>query len=296
VKRLLPAAIAVAVLLAMAACTFYPKGVDGSLTNHWARLSTPRQIVPHAGSCYSSNNADMQAVPAVPCTASHLVEFFKVGSFTGSVAAASSPPKVGSTPYLDAYGQCDSAATAFLGKDWHEGLLLVDVEVPDLDGWQGGARWYACAVTATSDLIGADQQFWTGSLQHVLSTSGKLSVTCVDWTNHGNDFVGAHVASCSKPHSGELAGVYTVPMTTYPTTKQWHTLGNLGCEPIVAKFLGFTDGIDHNASVGYSWTYVTKQQWDAGNRTTRCFASAFTHDHKMTGSVRGIGSRTPKGL
>jgi hypothetical protein len=294
VKRAITAVIAMIGVLAIAGCTFYPKGVDGNLTNNWGKLPAPRQVVPHAGACYSTPDVALDEVPVLPCSASHLIEFFKVGTFTGDVADKPIPPFVGSGSYLDEYDVCDRAATAFLGKDWHDGLLALSLEVPDPLGWKGGARWYACALSATSDLDGSDPVFRTGSLQHALSTSGSLTITCVDWTNHGNDFVGAHTGSCSKSHSGELAGIFTVPASKYPTTAQWHTYGDEGCEPVVAKFLGFTDGVDHNASIGYSWTYVSKDQWVTGDRTARCYASAYAHNRKMIGSVKGIRSRAPK--
>ncbi|HEY1488414.1 MAG TPA: septum formation family protein, partial [Micromonosporaceae bacterium] len=289
------AVIAAASVLALAACSTLPKGVDGDLVDNWATMATPTQVLPKVGDCYSLEVGNMQANNVEPCSSSHLVEIFFVGVFTDAAAAAKTPPKDGLTALAGAYGICQAPAKKFLGEDWHDGLLTVGVIAPDADGWTGGARWFACSVSVAEGLDNSDATYSAGSLKGVLTKPGKLKLSCVNWTNGKASFSNEKVGSCAKPHSAEFAGLYRVPGAAYPSTKRYEQVGGAGCQTVVAHYLGFSDGVDRNSTVGWAWAYNTKAEWNDGDHTLRCYASAYTHDRKFTGTVKGIGRRNAKG-
>jgi hypothetical protein len=280
-------------LLLLAGCTSLPNGVDGHLTNGWATMTTPTQVTPKVGACYQDQTGNMQTNTPVSCTDDHLVEVFFVGELTST--SATTPPKAGSSAMVQAYNLCQKPAASYLGADWHNGQLELAVMKPDTDGWKGGARWFACAVGVTEYLDEPTLTSTTTPLHHILTKANPIKVSCINWTNGSSSFSNEKVGSCSKPHSAELAGLYKMPGTSYPTTKQWSNVGGDGCQSVVAHYLGFSNGVDRNPTVGWAWVYNTKTEWAAGNHTVRCYASAFTHDHKFTGSVKGIGSRSAKG-
>jgi hypothetical protein len=287
--------VAIAGLLLIAGCSTLPDGVDGHLTNDWATMTAPTQVMPKVGGCYQDQTPDMQSNPSGSCTASHSIEVFFVGEFSDAAASASAPPKAGSSALVGAYNLCQKPASSYLGSDWHDGQLEMVVVKPDADGWTGGARWFACAVGVTDYLDDDSVTYTSMSLQHILTKANSTKLACVSWTNSKSSFSDEHVSSCSKPHSGEFAGLFKMPGTSFPTAKQWNNIGSDGCQAVVAHYLGFSNGVDRNPTVGWASVYNSKSEWTEGDHTIRCYAAAYTHDRKFTGTVKGIGSRSAKG-
>ena len=50
-----------------------------------------------------------------------------------------------------------------------------------------------------------------------------------------------------------------------------------------------------NVALGEYWFGMDEHQWNIGDRSLRCFAAVHTKSGEFVGSLKGIGSRTPKG-
>jgi hypothetical protein len=294
--RRLAAAIAVTSVLALAACSTLPAGVDGDLTNGWSSMPAATGTLPTLGGCYDGTDQDMMESVPFPCSTPHSEQVVKIGTFTGDDAGLAKSPAAGSTAIRDAFAECGPAANAYLGGDFHGGLVAVSVLVPDQKAWGGGARWFACEVDrveAVDDLVPVET---SGSLQGVLAKPGPLRLSCVAWNVHGDALSDFRTSSCAKAHGGEYAGAFHVtPEMAVPSATKFNSLAASGCEGVVAKFLGLSGSRDNNRSVSWAWTYTTKTAWLDGDQTIRCYAAAVTRDNKFVGSVKGIGLRTAKG-
>jgi hypothetical protein len=292
--RRIAVVIAATSVLALAACATLPAGLDGNLTNNWSPMPTPTAAPLVAGDCYNGLSSDTQQDIPVSCTSSHEVQLIAVGTFTGTDAAATTAPASGSTAIRDAYRDCDTAAAAYLGADFNDGLLQLSVVVPDQPAWSGKARWYACdlaEIDTLSDYVDIpSERSFKGALRH----AGPLKLSCETWTNHKtyieDDFTSA---SCAKPHTGEFAGVFDASSALDPESKTFPNVAEDACEGVVDKFLG-PGGAD-NLTVGWTWADVDEDNWSDGDHYIRCFAVAYTHDDRFIGSVKGIGRRTAKG-
>jgi hypothetical protein len=64
---------------------------------------------------------------------------------------------------------------------------------------------------------------------------------------------------------------------------------------VVARYLGFANAaLWDNDKIG-TWTLgFDEERWNLGDRSTRCFAYAFTDSKVLIGSVRGIRTGTPR--
>ena len=133
--------------LALSACSL-PAGVDGNLVNNWAAAPAPVRDLPVVGDCYDDDGANM--------IDNHAGELHVAARRSTSPTSARSPvptparvtpPAPGSPEQRAAYAKCQAPTATFLGADWHSGLLLLTVSLPDADGWTGGARWFRCDVS-----------------------------------------------------------------------------------------------------------------------------------------------------
>jgi Septum formation len=70
-----------------------------------------------------------------------------------------------------------------------------------------------------------------------------------------------------------------------------------GCEDVVAPYLGLPGGKVTNRVLGWSFSLLTQNEWQRGDRTVRCFAVGFkgasSNGVRFTGSVKDIGNRAP---
>lgn len=285
--------------LALAGCGGLPPGVDGNLTDDWSAMPQPKVAVPVAGVCYQQHYVAIWIgdFPTVDCAASHGTETAFVGTLTGADAQRTVPPTADSPALPGLYAQCQKGASDYLGGDWHSALVWVGLVLPSTEAWKGGARWFRC------DLIHYADPFETslidhGSLKGDLSGARSAAYGCLTATSDKDRVViSAKPVDCAAPHQAEYAGLYTAPDVPYPSdrTTQINMLER-GCQGVVASFLGFQNVSQWNTStVGWWPEGLSEDRWKLGDRTTQCFAYAYTRSGAIVGSVKGIRNQTPKG-
>lgn len=298
-RRVIAAAAALCATLALSGCAGLPAGTDGNLTNDWPAMAQAKLTIPAAGTCYQSqyNRVGYGDVGVVDCALTHYVETAYVGEFTGADAARSTPPAADSPALPATYAQCQKGANDYLGGDWHNGLLWLGLVVPSDNAWRGGARWFRCDLVHYSDPFD-ETIVSTGVVKGDLAGPRTTAYTCLT-TTEGTDqtILTATPADCASPHQAEFAGLYTAPDVPYPSDDAARKkMGENGCENVVATFLGYASPSQwRNQAVGLWWHGFSEGQWKLGDRTTECFAYAFTKSHQLIGSVKGIRDQTPRG-
>jgi Septum formation len=297
VRRCL-AAVAIGCVLTLVACSSSASTDRALAGNRNPVVSPPRlEVQPVVGDCYTVLVPDVSASERVPCSEHHLVEVAHIGTFVGNAAALAGPPIANTPAMRDAYTECARPTAAYLGGDWHEALMELELIVPDGDDWHNGARWFRCQLFGMpsldyTQLAGADESF-----RGVLAKPSALSVRCITWLGGPEFGKSFEPVPCASPHRGEYAGSYTAPPGPWPATvERERALAAHGCEAIVARFVGFPSWRQFdNPAIGYYQLGFQQPQWDMGDRSVRCYASAYTKDGRFVGSVKGIKSRPPKG-
>lgn len=289
-------AVAVLAAVALAGCG-KPAGVDGDLVNGWPQFPDAKTPVPVAGSCYTEEYSATWYgdFDPVSCATTHVTESAYVGTFTDADASRATPPTAGSNARKTAYKTCVSKANDYLGGDWHTAYAWLGMVLPSPAAWTGGARWFRCDLMKTDDaeyhVVNSDS-----SLKDGLLGEKPLAITCINTTEDSKGNVqGESAASCASPHTAELAGVSEGADTAWPGDTAIQDKADTACQAVVAKYLGFTDGRDQNPVVGWLFFWPRQEQWDSGDHTFTCFAYAFTKSGKMTGSVKGLRTKAPKG-
>jgi hypothetical protein len=251
-------------------------------------MAAPVQGHLKVGDCVGTAFTDLIQYPAVKCSDQHYGEVVFLGRFPD----AGKPPTAGSSATKNAYEICQAPTTKFLGGDWHDGLLELSILEPDALGWTGGARWFACVISGSTSVDNALPSYYdTGSLKGALHGSGPVRLRCVDWHFSADALTDWSVAPCSSRHGGEFAGTFSLSGSTYPGDR----IAQDACEVVVGHYVGFSDGINRNRAVGSVIVRNLSSDWKLGDHTMRCYAVAYTHDHKFVGSVKGIGTRPVKG-
>jgi hypothetical protein len=233
----------------------------------------------------------------VDCSASHQVETAYIGTFAGADAQRSTVPDSTGPAIPGAYAQCQKGVSDYLGGDWHTGYVWLGLVLPSGGAWRGGARWFLCDLVHYSDPFGTSV-VEHGSLRGDLAGARTAAYGCVSTTEDKDGQVQtAAPADCASPHAAEFAGTFAAPDVPFPADKATRDkmLEN-GCGPVVATFLGYQSVSQwRNQAVGW-WTLGwDEDQWKLGDRTTQCFAYAYTKSGKFVGSVKGIRDQTPKG-
>jgi Septum formation len=315
--RRLGALAAVVLALALAACSSpRPAGTDGDLVDGWPAMGdahlAPAQ---EAGTC--RHYVGTQILPtkffvaersddrvARDCAVAddgttnttHDTETAYAGTFTGADAEAATPPADGSAGRKAVYGMCQNKVSEYLGGDWHAASVWILLVLPSDAAWHGGARWFRCDVGHVQNPI-TTVMIMRGSVHNGLSGSGPLAITCLT-TQEGADRAVEHAAAigCDQPHAAEYAGYWTAPEHAWLATQEGRdNLALLGCAEVVAHYLGLPNSSAWtNQSIGYLATGFDQERWAMGDRTTRCFAYAYTKSKVIIGSVKGIKNGTPK--
>jgi hypothetical protein len=112
----------------------------------------------------------------------------------------------------------------------------------------------------------------------VYDTDGK---TWLDYTS----------TPCTSAHNMEYVGTYTSADRPFPSTSdERKTAMRPGCEALGAKYLGLTAAqLTSHQQVGIGFWTVDEENWNRGNRSSRCYAMLF--DKKtVTRSLKGIGT------
>jgi Septum formation len=300
-RRLLAALTALAATVALAGCAGLPAGVDGNLTDNWPAMPEAKVSVPQAGACYQTQSTGFSAGEdsTMACTGTHASETVFVGTFTGADADRSMPPTAGGPAVAAVFADCRKNATAYLGDDFAMGPLDLTVVLPVVAAWKGGARWYRCDVVRYSNVwhgsVGGQ-----GSVKDGLRGDRPLALTCYTVTDDKESITDEEPIACTQPHNGELAGLFTAPDVPWPAdTQARKNIADKGCEGVVAAFLGLSGGRVTNPALGWGWDGFSQKRWELGNRTIRCLVLGFkggsVNGVRFTGSVKGIGTRAPKG-
>jgi hypothetical protein len=293
-RRWFGLAVAAGAALALVGCS-KPAGVDGNLTNGWPALAKAVTPDPPLGACYDKEYSATWYGPfeSVPCEQNHQSETAYVGKFTGADASRESPPNSDSPARKAAYVDCVKQVNDYIGGDWHAAYVWLGLVLPSPAAWTGGARWYRCDLLKTNDVEHSTVSS-TGSLKDGMRGPRWLAITCINTVESNGQVQTESPADCAQPHNGELAGVAAGRDAPWPGDSAAQRQADTACEAVVAHYLGFSGNHDLNRSVGWLFFWPRQTQWDAGDRTFSCYAYAFTKSKKIIGSVKGIGSKTPK--
>ncbi len=304
-RRAVAASIALGAVVALAGCAGRPPGTDGDLTNGWPIMPQAKVPVPVAEVCYPGQYVApgrivrvwSEDVTTVDCATSHYSETAFVGTLTGADAQRAAVPETDEPAMPAVYDQCGRAASAYLGGDPHTALVRIEVELPTNGAWRGGARGFRCDLVHLSDPFGS---YWVShdSLKGDLTEARVSALACMDTTeNPDHQIETTRVSTCGSPHAAEFAGPLTAPNVPVPAGKAGRDkMLKDGCMPVVAAFLGYQSVSQwHNQAVGWWSPGWDEDEWNRGDRTTQCFAYAFTESGKFVGSVKGIRDQTPKG-
>jgi Septum formation len=270
-----------------------PAGVDAVLTDDWLPMGAPSGFTPAAGTCHAASFTDVgfrAAYEVVDCATRHRTETAHVGTFTGPVAAASTPPAKGSPGAKDAYRQCDTKAAEYVGADWRTARLWLGVVQPSPAAWSGGAKWFRCDLIEVSSVEDdGDVVPRVGSLRDTLKRpSSPLKLACyaveVD-ANGGIDTMPP--ASCTKPHNAEFVGLWTTGEVPYPRTgADWEKFHD-GCRAIIADYVGVPNDKDLEFRTGVVSLPGGEDVWQDGDRGVRCYL--WLDGAKLKSTLKGRG-------
>lgn len=275
----------VVVLLLFAAGCGKPAGTDGSLVDDWPAPAEPTVFTPAAGVCLpEARFTGIATYTPLDCSSPHEVEVVHVGQFAGTDVTRSQPPARGSTGLQTAFAACDKATKEYVGGDWRGARLYVEVSVPNLQAWQGGARWYRCDVNETLSLDSYFFQKRTSSVRDLLKTDSNLLHRCFNPALIDGDLERMEKVDCDKPHRAEYAGVWTAPDTPYADFTKNSARTHQGCRGVIAAFTKVPNDNQFKYRIGT--IIYNPTDWTGGDRGVRCF---LWDDKDMKRSMKGAG-------
>jgi hypothetical protein len=285
----------VVVGLLLAAGCGVPAGTDGSLVDDWPALPEPKIFVPAAGVCLPGvaagglgGGTGLGSYRPLDCGHLYMGESVHVGQFTGNDASRDRPPSLGDVGWRVAFTGCDRAIKEYVSGEWRGARLGMSIGVPNLQAWQGGARWYRCDVAETISLDTDAFQKRTGSLRGVLKGGSELAHGCFNPVMVKDDLEGMKPVDCGKAHRAEYAGVWTAPDIPYEDFVKNSARTHRGCLGVVAKFTKVPNDSMLQYRIG---TIFYEPDWNVGDRGVRCFI--WSDDKDLKRSMRGAG---PKAL
>ncbi|WP_344615862.1 septum formation family protein [Dactylosporangium salmoneum] len=288
-----------ALVLGTTACQAPPAGTDGDLTDDWRPLAAPTFEVPDVGQCLKSEprspfESHFYRATPIACDAQHALEVVLVGTVEGPAAAAAAPPEPGSAGYQAAYAACGDAADDYVGGDWHDGLLGIDVQLPTKTPWGGGQRTYVCTVYGSATGSGM-MALRKGSLKGALAGAAPSALHCLEViAEERSDGFYQHMSAmnpidCAQPHGAEYTGSVVVPGTTLPADDKLHTMMADACRAKEAAFLGLTQSqLKSRSDVQVAWYNMSQNHWQSGDHHERCFVTV-PYKHPVHASLKGLG-------
>jgi hypothetical protein len=285
--KCIAATLVVVVALAVGGCG-RPAGVDGNLTDDWTGFAAAKLPVPAQHACYPTAWTAKRPA-AIDCGLPHNVETVKVGTLAGEDASKDRPPAGGSPAQQAAYADCSQAARDFVGGDWRDGRLGLDVVFPTATQWDAEGRWYLCDLVEFKDLDSFDVASRTGSVQGSLAGARPLALTCFTVTTKADDIDAMTATDCGAAHNAEYAGIWDAPPGPYPADAAAREKAQLdGCRRIVATYTGIPDDAQFRYRVGQITYGFAKADWDLGNRGSRCYL--WMSEKTFTRSLKGAGT------
>ncbi|MEV4508487.1 septum formation family protein [Dactylosporangium sp. NPDC049525] len=297
------AAVLIGMLLAVSGCGLRAAGTDGNLVDDWTPLGAPKFDLPSVGTCLSSPSKTpfdpvFGRADPIECDRGHTLEVVLIGTVEGNAAQATEPPAPGSEAFQAAYTACGAAVKDYVGGEWHDGMLGVNVQLPTRTPWTGGLRSYVCSTFALSSAYGV-MSFSTGSLKGAMAGDAPKAMRCMEvngtkasdgWWDKLNALT---PIDCAQPHEGEFAGTVEVGTAggAMPAADVLRKSTLDRCWTLGAKFVGLTESqFDARTEFGVSWDGIDKFQWDAGDHHVRCFV--LTGPGKKTrGTIKGLGKK-----
>lgn len=284
-RRVAGVVLVTAALLATSACGGQlPAGADGDLTNQWPALPAAQSWRPEEAKCADGfrDVSYRSSYKPVECDQSHTYETVAVADFTGEAASRTTVPSEGSPDMRAAWADCDKRVNDFLGGDWRTGALWFGVSVPSPAGWDGGARWYRCELTALDGQYG-DPVSRTASLKGEFAKASTLKFGCYQY---GSSLV---PTACNKSHNAEFVGVWNAGGTAFSSLSGMKTRIAKECRTLVAKFVKVPNDSNISYRTGVVWNWPSKSDWEAGDHGVRCHL--WLDKKKLTKSLRNGGTK-----
>ena len=284
------ASIAVALIATLGGCA--ATAGDRNIVDDWSVMPSAAPAVPPSGVCYedsatNANQVDVTLTKPVPCTQSHVSETFHVGQFPAEVTVL---PALGKPELARAFEECVAKAKEFLGSDWFNGRLYLDIIVPLSRQWDGGARWFRCELIEIKSMYIDTVVKRDNSLSGTLRGDAPLALRCGNVVGKKPDTGWDDMTpiDCAQPHDAEYAGSFKADSATEPTQAEWNKIYDQ-CWDVLATYLGGTRG---KLQVGYLVWSSVREDWQKGDHWVRCYA--WGDDRRLVGSVKGIGNATPR--
>jgi hypothetical protein len=281
-----------AVLLAACGGGGPPAGVDGDLTDEWGGLAGPEPFVPAAQACHPdafTASAPLTAYQPVGCDQPHLVETVHVGRFGEQASKLDAPPTPDSSAQRRAYSECEKQVKEYLGADFRQGRLWLGVATPSEQGWEGGARWFRCDLMEVESVYGAPVPRQE-SLSGKLAEDRKLRLGCYSVSVEDGSVRKMSPVSCDKSHDAEFVGLWRAPDGRYPDPAADDAEAGVyeGCRERVAQFVSVPVDGDLVYRTGTIADWMSRQDWDAGDRAFRCYL--WLPDRDLTRSLFDAGT------
>ncbi|MEU5938670.1 septum formation family protein [Micromonospora sp. NPDC047548] len=285
------AATAALIMVALTGCGT-PAGTDGDLSDDWRPIPAAQQFSPQAGECHviAEATAYLTSYAPVDCAKTHLVETFHVGTFTGDLAARPIPPKVESAAMRVAFADCDARAQKFVGGDWRNARLSVQVAPTSPAGWTGGSRWYRCDIFELDEVDGANGDSdraiqRAGTLRDTVRSRSPLTYGCMNEDEWGR----LRPAGCTVAHQFEYAGIWTAPDRSYQVAGRDEQTIHAGCRMVVARYAKVPVDGNLRYRTGTAYRLPSRELWARGDRGVRCYF--WSSGRKLTRSIAGGGPK-----
>lgn len=285
-------AVGGATALLLTACG-NPAGVDGDLADDWSTVAEPKPFTPPAEVCHAGDFAEtayLSSFEPVECDITHKVETVHVGTFTGDAAGRTAPPAKDSTEIRAGYAECDTKTKEYVGSDWRNGRLRLDVALPSPQAWTGGSRWFRCDVTEVANVEdNGETASRTGSVREALKAASPLLLGCYSVKLAKDSSIDTMPAvDCKKGHNSEFAGVWNAPDGAYPATSSaWEKFHN-ECRKVIAKFAAVPADGNLKYRTGVVSLPGSEAEWKAGNRGVRCYL--WLSERNANRSMKGAGT------
>ncbi|MFY1617327.1 septum formation family protein [Micromonospora sp. WMMD736] len=286
------AALTAAILTMTLAGCGTPAGTDGDLADDWQPMAAAQQFVPKADECHLIDEATsyLSSYSPVDCAKTHKVETFHVGTFTGALATRTAPPKTESATMRSTFADCDKRAKQFVGGDWRDARLSVQVAPPSPAAWSGGARWYRCDIFELDEVNGPNGESDAaiqrgGSLRNALATRSPLHYGCMNEDKWNM----LRPVACTAGHQFEYAGTWMAPDRSWDDATRDEDSIHAACRKVIARYAKVPVDGDLVYRTGTSYRFPNRLLWERGDRGVRCYY--WSGGTTVKRSIAGAGTK-----